>query len=465
MGLAMVDLLVIGYIYQLLSLQFGVEYSAPLRLAFICAFPILPTILRRLPRPIPSAPKAPPDPAFVGALDRRKQPSAESKTVSAWLRVALHKDTPSLTAEIARAIAITMRADTCYILSTPTAEGLIHLRAGYDLTRDIALPAAQIEYSLIPRTARFLTKGEAILMSPNNPEHQALVEIIGIDPCDMLLIPLSSSRQVWGAALLQAPLSGREWDMDDEDYLSPVGELLTNLLEHAHGREKSIRPEPQPMSEFTTAIPSLRQSLSAISGISRLLISGSTGMISSRQKTNLEKILASVSALQGVVEDVASGKTLSATQAPPPGDLASAFDEAVANNHGLIRKKGLTLQIDLGEDLPHLHVNQDILIQMLSCVLENTASQVAENGVISLSTFQGTNEPQTANLVIQVTGTANHIQAETLAGRASVPASAPGPIRADYAPARLLAEAYNGSLSVEQPTDGVWLSTLSLPVN
>lgn len=452
-GLAMLLIFAAGYLYQLLAPQPGTDFSVPLRLAFICALPLLPSIARRSPAVEHAAESVYFAPAAPEGLAGSRHPNS-IKPVLAWLRVALHTGQPSLPAEIARAIAVTLGAETCQLAAAPTPEGIMHLPAGYDLLRETALPASQIDIGLIPRLSRFLEKGEAVLMSPNNPEHQALVENVGLESCDMLLIPIRSPRQVWGGALLQSPVSGREWEIEDEEYLSAAGETLARLLDNAvHALPEGVPIEqPHPLPSI------LNQPVHAINGLASLLLSGAAGILSSRQKTHIEKIASSAAGLRDAIDNPGT------IEVPVSGDLASALDEAVANDNTRIRRKALTLQVDLPDLLPRLPVDHDILVLILGCVLENTINQAVEKGLVSLRAYPGTGNNAENALIVQVVCAESRAQVEALERFPANPDAAPLPVPQEFSPARLLAEAHGGSLTVGEPMPGTWISTLTLPV-
>lgn len=228
-GLAQVGLLLGGVAAHLIWADAAGNFPAPIRLAQLCAYPLLPILAQRLSAPSARAlaPAAPPKPAPEVRRYLLNPPA-----IAAWLKLASASGERS--SALARAIAQTMNADLCYLLSPQTGNS-IPFAGGYDLLSEETLPPFQLELSKAPALAGALQRNRPLRLgraSENSPELKSLAEAIGLEnPGSLLFMPLSVERPGAGGILLLSPYSKRDWNAEDQSFIAGAADLMRQALE------------------------------------------------------------------------------------------------------------------------------------------------------------------------------------------------------------------------------------------
>ncbi|NPA93390.1 MAG: hypothetical protein GXO56_06900 [Chloroflexi bacterium] len=131
----------------------------------------------------------------------------------------------------------------------------------------------------------------------------------------------------------------------------------------------------------------LRQPLSAIVGYTDLLLSESVGILGALQRQFVERIRASTHRLEHAVDDLVRLIAMEAGEVilnPEKVDLGEAIDQALAHNSALLKEKRLILRPDIPETLPQVHLDKEILHQILHHLIRNAALASPEEGEIRL---------------------------------------------------------------------------------
>jgi signal transduction histidine kinase len=155
---------------------------------------------------------------------------------------------------------------------------------------------------------------------------------------------------------------------------------------------------PKPLAEnqlevFTSVAQELRQPMSSISGYTDLLLAESVGILGALQRKFLERIKASIERMDILLADlfqIFTFETQGLTLRPESVDLGSVIDEAIADTRSQFQERGIVLRVDLPEEMPHLHADQDALQQILIHLLKNagTASPIDGEIFLRASIFQ-----------------------------------------------------------------------------
>jgi signal transduction histidine kinase len=252
-GLGMLLLLGAGYGAQLLGPFSDGDFSGPVRLAQMAAFPLLLALAARLTTaPVDAAAagrihpgsgysqRAAADQTGYGSrhtgIERRRY-SADPKTVIALLELA-HENSPNrITTTMTRAISQALLADVCYLISAPDSHGQITFVGGYDLIREESLPGAGLDRERIPQLAIAMQKGRPLRLYANtavSADLQELERVFGFNKLESLLaVPLiAPGGESTGAILLLSPYSGRSWSAEDQMYLASTSGSLVKILAH-----------------------------------------------------------------------------------------------------------------------------------------------------------------------------------------------------------------------------------------
>jgi len=223
------------------------DFAGALRLAQLCTFPLLPALTLRM-KQTPSKQAATTTSPVV--FKERRKHSADPRTVQAWLDLATDQDSHNKVSHISRAVAQTMFADLCYLVTCPTQQDNLTLVGGYDLIREQPLQSLQIDRQNVSSIANAVTRARTLRLGGENgdaPDLSNLAREIGLENCgNICLIPLTQPDRIWGAILLLSPYSNRNWTPDDQAYLSSSITNITQLLTRPSSIPEESNPQPEP---------------------------------------------------------------------------------------------------------------------------------------------------------------------------------------------------------------------------
>lgn len=518
-GLAIAVLYLAGFVVHLIWGSPNLDYAGAVRMAQMCAFVLLPVLARRL-QMAEVVDAAVQSVAVVQPqqVDIPIRYSAEAPTIYTWLHATLPDDPSRVYTAIAHAIAQTMMADICYLIPVPEADDQVHISYGYDLHHSRDLLPFSVERERVPNIVEALSKGHPLEMDAHVPDMACLLEIIGVDAQGSLLVPLNTSQEIWGGALLLSPYSGRTWNQIDQNYLSLISGIIVKILQYPDdltGRMAQIAPnggeterkalkagvspetvsfnledllsEQKALSEENSLLKAeieklrdeqqspvafqlseeesgfasslerhLRHPLASMRGHSELLLSETIGVLSSLQRSSLERIRSLIKHVTMLVENTKAGLGI-----PPEevfkfeiGDMSAVFDEVIADTATQLRQKSINLRIDVPHEIPSPQIDQEVLKQILVQLLQNASSVTPSKGSIGIRAREE-GEGENRQLVIQVTDTGGGIDPKNHKQLFSPPATGKalripgvGSLNSLYF-ARTLVEAYGGKIEVE----------------
>ncbi len=245
-GTAFFVLIAIGTTVHLLTADQTSSYAAALRLAQLCAFPLLPALIHRFLQQAPPLVEA-----GAPSVERRRY-TADARAVYAWLNVANEPNSTALPAVVSRAVAQTMLADMCYLVAAPSYSRDFIIRGGFDMIREEELSGAILPNEAAPALAGAIQRARPLRLNvttqASTPDLAALANIVGLERVgNLLYLPLAlSSQDIYGGLILLAPYSNRVWTTEDQTYLISVTEPLVRLLRSAEQTPaQKTRPEPE----------------------------------------------------------------------------------------------------------------------------------------------------------------------------------------------------------------------------
>jgi signal transduction histidine kinase len=233
-GMGMMTLNLAGLLAHLFLPRTGDDFSGYLRVAQLAAFPLLPSLLARAPRPLQAVPRP-----VIERSSKEVRP-ADLQTVHAWLNLTLQTDPAQTSADVAHAVAQTMQADLCLIASAPAGEtNSVIVQGGYDMLREENLPGYILDQARLPAISTALAKGKPLRIIASEtqpPDLTGLGITLGLTEVgNVLLIPLLNNNVPWGGLLLLSPYSKRVWSTDDQTYLSSETESIVQVLRRSQG--------------------------------------------------------------------------------------------------------------------------------------------------------------------------------------------------------------------------------------
>jgi signal transduction histidine kinase len=243
-GLGFLVINLIGHTAHFLGIITSGDYPAAVRLAQLCAYPLVPFLSQRLHASgtiveTPSRVETP----RLGNQERRRY-TASARAVHAWLKISSETNPARIGPAVTRAVGQTLLADLCFLISPPTAAGEVIIHSGYDLIREEELSGIAVEQSKIPLLANAVQRGRAIRLLCDNtvpPDLKVICDAIGLQqPGNLMLIPLLISQKVWGGLLLLSPYSNRAWNLEDQNFLGTTTETIAQLLQQvsSHARNE-----------------------------------------------------------------------------------------------------------------------------------------------------------------------------------------------------------------------------------
>jgi signal transduction histidine kinase len=169
------------------------------------------------------------------------------------------------------------------------------------------------------------------------------------------------------------------------------------------------------MNVMTAIAQELRQPMASIVGYTDLLLGESIGILGATQRKFLERIKSSIERLNGLVEDIANETTRERLALVPVSvNLSQVIDKAIAQCAQSLRDKNIAIRVDLPDQLPEMHADQDALQQILFNLLQNAGGVTPDSGDISLSVRIETREHEPAYVLLQVADTGPGIQLDDL---------------------------------------------------
>lgn len=255
-GLAFLVINLIGHAVHLIWADPGGNLPAFSRLAQFVTYPLLPILAQRLkPASIPTEEVTPPveqpiEPLLLPAA----APARDKRAWYVWLQVAAQDEPGKIYPKIARAIAQTMSADYCFLISGSDTPQEFIVQAGYDLQREEGIDKFILEPGSLPTLASAYEQSIPHKMDArgeNATELRATATAFRLTAADSLLfIPLTADSGAWGGLVLFSTSPERIWDSEDQIELMAVTEMLVQILQRAEQRLKYLLESAQLRSEL-----------------------------------------------------------------------------------------------------------------------------------------------------------------------------------------------------------------------
>ena len=232
-GLSMLGLLAAGQVVSLVYLESGGDYSGPLRLFQMIAYPLLLFLPQRVTvephRPLP-----------ILLSKKESLPATDIQVLHSALAVAGESEPEKIGQALTRAVAEGMQADLCLLVSIASDQGQFSIQYSYDQTRGQNLPGLSLDNRLVPDLVAALTQGRPLRLaeSSTSPDLFSLSRVLDLNQSGSLLVaplPPVDGEAIFGLVLL-SPHSKREWTEEDQTALSEVAKTLPALLRRSSGQ-------------------------------------------------------------------------------------------------------------------------------------------------------------------------------------------------------------------------------------
>ena len=245
-GLAMLVILLTGYIYNLVFPPPNGDYSGALRLAQMAAYPLLIALPTRLassaPKPTTTIQIIHEEPSALLSEEQRavleNRPSyTDPKVIQSLLTLASERDVDRICCEIAASICRIMQSDLCLLVIPSGKSERILVQCGYDLIREQNLSSFEMDSQFLPVLTAALKLGRVrrIPTGSTSPDLVALVKSLNLERSgNLLVVPvLSSLGDLVMGIILLSPYSERDWSQGDQFYLTILAKLMVQFLQHS----------------------------------------------------------------------------------------------------------------------------------------------------------------------------------------------------------------------------------------
>lgn len=251
-GFSMFLILFLGSILHIF-IRVESDFPGAIRLSQIAAFPILFTLSQRIVSATyknnigAETDQRPPDEDTDKDLSTSKptlkdQVPADMKLISSYFALASESDPKKVCSLLTEAIAKTLVADLCLLLSAPDQNGQFVLLCGYDLIREETMRGTSISSEILPRVAAASKRKKILRLrsSSKSPDLKGFAEILNLPNVGGLLATpvITIDSTLLAIIVLLSPYSNRSWSKQDESYLRDFSPNIALVL----NRNTSILP-------------------------------------------------------------------------------------------------------------------------------------------------------------------------------------------------------------------------------
>jgi signal transduction histidine kinase len=193
-----------------------------------------------------------------------------------------------------------------------------------------------------------------------------------------------------------------------------VGEANIKILEMENHLPK---PDDRDLDEvMLSTIQELRQPITSIIGYTDLIMAETVGLLGTLQRKFLERVRASAERMRSLLDDLIRITIIEKGKYDIPSDMvdtAAVIDAAINTTRGQIQEKGITLSLDLPDELPQVEGDQDAIEQIMVHLLQNATSVTPpDGGVLFRAALE--EEDEQAYLLLQITDSGGGISAEDM---------------------------------------------------
>jgi signal transduction histidine kinase len=121
-------------------------------------------------------------------------------------------------------------------------------------------------------------------------------------------------------------------------------------------------------------IQEFRTPLSSIMGYIDLLMDESAGILGEMQRKFLQRVAANITRLSSITDDLTRITAMDSSRlvlVPRPVNIVNIIEDTISNSTYQFREKGLTVNLNLDDNLPTIEADQDAISQVIGQILTN----------------------------------------------------------------------------------------------
>ncbi|MBA3870459.1 MAG: hypothetical protein H0X30_15055, partial [Anaerolineae bacterium] len=123
-----------------------------------------------------------------------------------------------------------------------------------------------------------------------------------------------------------------------------------------------------------SVIQEFRTPLSSIMGYIDLLMDESAGILGEMQRKFLQRVAANITRLSSITDDLTRITAMDTSRlilVPRPVSIVNIIEDTISNSTYQFREKGLTVHLNLDDNLPTIEADQDAISQVIGQILTN----------------------------------------------------------------------------------------------
>lgn len=212
--------------------------------------------------------------------------------------------------------------------------------------------------------------------------------------CSALVVPLVSGDERLGALVLLREVGQPRFQSSDVGkarILADLGSLALRklfFLEEAERRRQEAERSVEARARLIRGIShDLKNPLGAIDGYAQLLESGVRGELTPEQLESVQRIRRAVGSTLSVIDDLvelsrAEAGQLEMERAPTRVDVVAR--ESAEEHRAVAEAAGLTLQVEIPEELPTVNTDAEHVRRILGNLLSNATKYTPEGGQVTV---------------------------------------------------------------------------------
>jgi len=159
-----------------------------------------------------------------------------------------------------------------------------------------------------------------------------------------------------------------------------LGEAQNKITKFKFTAEHQPTPETTDDNEerdsdlTLNVIQEFRTPLTSIMGYIDLLMDESAGILGEMQRKFLQRVAANVTRLSSITDDLTRITAMDTSRlvlVPRPVNVVNLIEDTISNSTYQFREKGLTVHLNLDDNLPTVEADQDAISQVISQILTN----------------------------------------------------------------------------------------------
>ncbi len=230
-GLVMFVFLAAGHALSLAFPSPEMDYSGAVRLTEMIAYPLLFALPQRFTseaglHPLPPLPQASEDHRHLGI---------DFHFLEALLALGVENEAIKLCHATTLAIAHTMLADLCILVSPSEDNADLLFESGYDLIREAHFPEFSVKADKLPALVEALQQNQTLHIPANSssPDLTNLAKALNLANTGPLLAApvINKAGELLCLLVMLAPYSEREWSEEDRSTLVLIANSLAQILQ------------------------------------------------------------------------------------------------------------------------------------------------------------------------------------------------------------------------------------------